>query len=1227
MTKRRKKRPKENLASDAPESPSADESKVIGARSTRDQATKSHASHPWARLFHWKTATVGIAMVLALVFFAPTIVAKTPLFPYAVAIVTADIDGQVEIKSASLGWLSGIRLTDIVVRDNSGQVMATLAEVEIDRSLLALATDSSNLGRITITKPDIMIKLDAASSNWEKALASYLTTEPDTTKSASPIAAELLVADGHVRIVDTHSQQSCEFNSVQVDASLQHDQKVTAKVETQVKQDETAGQLTASYESEPNVSPEGSSAKSLGTGTVSCTLSSLPLHAIRPLLHRFAPSIQDVSGRANGTLEATWDDTSDLPALVVKTETKVEDLTLAADQLGDDRANFEWLELAADMSAANGTLEAELCQLTTPMGHVDASGKTRLESLSTVDATRLLLDSIEFGNTKLKGRIDLAEVARLFPNTMQLRNDTTVQTGEIVWDTQADATEHGARLAGTLQTKNVTAIQNGRRISLSKPIDLTFRLLHSDHGVAVERFVGHSNFMTVEANGRMDKGRLSAVVRLDDLQAELEQLIDFSGQELAGKLVANADWQRVDESQLNANAQISATHFVWRQPNRPTWQEPRIDVTTQLKSELKGFQIRRILLGQTDVVAGKERLTVATTQPISLNGDANQHYPLHVEINGNLRNWQRRSQPFFDTSSISLAGHVDADLDATVSASNIQLHRSQTKLFDLDVDFEDQRYAERKAVIDAVGHFDMQSMAMTIPEATIASTSISARANDVNIQLSAPIAAAGNVSFRGRLDRISQLIGLKHRGMMATGNVAGRLQASQENGSVQFHGSVHADKPEWLSLTQSAAPRRRQPGSNQWQRIWDEPELDVVAEGTFNAAVGELQLKKVNINAGTARVAASGTLGRLDQDVLADIRGTTEYDWGVLTKRLQRYLGTQVRLTGKESKSFEIRGPLLAVANDTELKNSLTRSVSANRRSTDTPPIVPAALQAMGQIGWKNAHAYGLNVQRGDVQAVLNNQQIRFRSFEFPVAGGRISASPRIDLRNSSVPLLLHGQGRVIDDVRLTPDLCSKWLKYVAPLLADATAAEGLFSVDLVRARVPLYDPYRASVGGSLQIDNAQIRPGSMAKQFLDLANQIKALVRGGNASRIVNSERTLISMPPQNILFELRDGAVGHEGLMMQFGDVEVQTQGWVTLDERLQMTATIPILPKWVENQKLLRGLAGQTLEIPIAGTLRQPQLDRSAVQQLTKKAVRGAAEGLIQDELGKQLRKLFK
>ena len=115
--------------------------------------------------------------------------------------------------------------------------------------------------------------------------------------------------------------------------------------------------------------------------------------------------------------------------------------------------------------------------------------------------------------------------------------------------------------------------------------------------------------------------------------------------------------------------------------------------------------------------------------------------------------------------------------------------------------------------------------------------------------------------------------------------------------------------------------------------------------------------------------------------------------------------------------------------------------------------------------------------------------------------------------------------------------------------------------------------------------------------------------------------------MPPQNILFELVDGAVGHEGLMMQFGDVEVQTKGWVTLDERLQMTATIPILPKWVENQKLLRGLAGQTLEIPIVGTLRQPQLDRSAVQQLTKKAVRGAAEGLIQDELGKQLRKLFK
>jgi hypothetical protein len=454
--------------------------------------------------------------------------------------------------------------------------------------------------------------------------------------------------------------------------------------------------------------------------------------------------------------------------------------------------------------------------------------------------------------------------------------------------------------------------------------------------------------------------------------------------------------------------------------------------------------------------------------------------------------------------------------------------------------------------------------------------------------------------------------------MLATGEITGRMVATHQAQSTSFQGSLNTTETEWLTYSQLNARTRNANG--QWNQVWKEPRIDVLADGSFDAGSGTLHIQTASIDAPTAKVTASGTLSRMNDDMFADLQGTTEYDWDVLSKRLRRYLGTQVQIRGKQQKPFSLQGPLLA-----KTTTGLTQPVSSTRRTRSTP-LVSNELQASAEIGWATARAYGLDFQKSAVQANLLKQEIRFSSFELPVAQGKISASPLIDLSGRS-PLLLHDKGRVINNVKLSPELCKTWLKYVAPLLADATEAEGLFSVDLARASMPLDRPYTATVAGTLHVEQAYVGPGSMSKQFLQLANQIKAMVRGGNGSRVVNTERSKISMPPQNISFEMADGQIGHRGLVMQFGDVSVRTEGWVSLDERLQMTASIPIQEEWVGDERLLRGLAGQTLDIPIRGTLSQPRLDSRAVQQLTRKAVSGAAEGLIKDELGKQLEKLFK
>jgi hypothetical protein len=57
------------------------------------------------------------------------------------------------------------------------------------------------------------------------------------------------------------------------------------------------------------------------------------------------------------------------------------------------------------------------------------------------------------------------------------------------------------------------------------------------------------------------------------------------------------------------------------------------------------------------------------------------------------------------------------------------------------------------------------------------------------------------------------------------------------------------------------------------------------------------------------------------------------------------------------------------------------------------------------------------------------------------------------------------------------------------------------------------------------------------------------------------------------------------------------------------------------------MLVGLKGQSLTIPISGTLRQPRMDQSAVSGLSRQLLQGAAQQAIGGELNKALDKFFK
>ena len=90
--------------------------------------------------------------------------------------------------------------------------------------------------------------------------------------------------------------------------------------------------------------------------------------------------------------------------------------------------------------------------------------------------------------------------------------------------------------------------------------------------------------------------------------------------------------------------------------------------------------------------------------------------------------------------------------------------------------------------------------------------------------------------------------------------------------------------------------------------------------------------------------------------------------------------------------------------------------------------------------------------------------------------------------------------------------------------------------------------------------------------------------------------------------------------------GTVPITTHGSVGFDESLSIMAEVPIQATFLGFDLSLGALEGQTLRIPIEGSLQKPKLDRSVLQQLASKLLQNAVRGALFNEVNKQFERLL-
>ena len=283
-------------------------------------------------------------------------------------------------------------------------------------------------------------------------------------------------------------------------------------------------------------------------------------------------------------------------------------------------------------------------------------------------------------------------------------------------------------------------------------------------------------------------------------------------------------------------------------------------------------------------------------------------------------------------------------------------------------------------------------------------------------------------------------------------------------------------------------------------------------------------------------------------------------------------------------------------------------------------------VRAQLELPWSGANLYGLPVGAGRLAATLGDGSLRLEPINLAVGEGQLTAAPNVRFDPEPSELSMPA-GPVLTNVRISPEVSEAMLKFVAPVLAGATQSEGLFSLQLDGARVPLGEPRRADSKGQLTVHSVRITPGPMTAQWVGLAQQVEALAKRRDAASPTNRQVTLVSIRDQQVNFQVANGRVYHQKMEFQVGDVVLRSQGSVGLDETIQLTIEIPIQDAWVAKEPLLAGLKGQSVQIPVTGTLKKPQMDQHAIASLTGQLLQKGAGQAVGNELNKALDKFLK
>ena len=797
-------------------------------------------------------------------------------------------------------------------------------------------------------------------------------------------------------------------------------------------------------------------------------------------------------------------------------------------------------------------------------------------------------------------------VARSMPGA-QLSGTLSVDAPEVRWKLDPKRgllVQTQGKIVGEQISFTADALE-GDRLYCEK-LNAPWRVVLVDNQIAVKQLSINAGWTQLHAHGRLPLSALAAQSMSQVPDSEFSIQGDVNLPQIAAML-PNAlqlqDGVRVDSGQLTidaggrsqsgslgliANATLS--NLTGSNRGRQIRLNQPIQSSLRVASTAQGFKLKLLSLGSSFA-----ETTFIPSNEATIQG----------EFTFDLEKLASEMGQFVDLSAWQLMGKGQAQM-TLIQAPDQQfptdISQLQGSIKGLRVISDTISIDEPRVNFSGQAKWDPETNSFAAPEFDFAGSTVSLRARDLSYTMNEEnqARARGNVAFSVNLERIAGILSLlqKAEATWPRGIAEGTLQLSSQQGSIE--GNLRAHIKQLQLLQNPQVPGRP-------EILWNEPQLQVSTVARYDSSADRVQVSNLVLQGKTLQLSGNVSIDQLSSTQMLQTQGQLQYDAQELARLLVGYLGPEVQVRGDQKMQFAIAGPL------------------SELNASEDPLAWAKNWSLAADAGWVGASLYGLPVGSGKFAGEMRNGQILITPLNVQVGEGKLTASPQIRLAQGAEQVFLP-QGPLLTNVGISPQVSQNVLKYIAPVLAGATRTTGEFSVSLGDTQVPLDNPLYTSITGQLSVHRLNIEPGPMMQEMETIIRQLKSISDGkefltASASR----KMTALRMADRSVDFQVAQGRVYHRNLVFEIDDVPITSQGSVGFDQTLDLVFNIPLQEKWLG--KNLKSMVGQTIQIPVQGTFQNPRVDSRVIAELSSRFLQNAATGLIENEVNRQLDKLFR